>query len=90
MIQGVKTAGKKCSAAWRSRTMKREVALGLLMFWCLISYKVFWTTDVQIINALTGIYGIATPSIFAFVTAVFGFDAYAKQIKKTASEGQKP
>lgn len=61
--------------------MKRETAVALLIFWGLITIKIFWQSDVGVINALTGVYAIATPAIFTFVTAVFGFDAYAKQIK---------
>lgn len=66
--------------------MKRELAVALLMFWAIITAKVFWITDVSLINALTGIYGIVTPTIFMFVTAAFGFDAYVKQIKQNGSD----
>lgn len=66
--------------------MKRETAVALLGLWSIITLKLFWLTDVNVINALNGIYGILTPTVFMFATAAFGLDAYAKQIRKDAKE----
>lgn len=85
MVEVVKKVKRSTAHAWCSRTMKREVAIALLIFWAIITTKVFWTTSVELINALTGIYGIVTPTIFMFVTAAFGFDAFAKQIRGNSS-----
>lgn len=88
MVEALKKAKASASHAWCRRTMKRETSIALLIFWAIITTKLFWLTDVAIINALNGIYGIATPTIFMFVTAAFGFDAYAKQLKNRQSSGQ--
>lgn len=77
----LKRTGAACARAWVTKTMKREISVALLLLWSVITIKLFWLTDVTLINALTGIYGIATPTIFMFAAAAFGFDAWAKQIK---------
>jgi len=88
MVETIKKTKSSVSHAWCKRTMKRETSIALLIFWAVITTKLFWLTEVEIIVALNGIYGIVTPTIFMFVTAAFGFDAYTKQIRNRQSSGQ--
>ena len=76
----VKRARIAADLAWKNRSMKRETSIALLIFWAVLTAKLFWMTDVALVNALAGIYGILTPTIFMFAMAAFGFDAYVKQI----------
>lgn len=64
---------------WLKRTYKREVALLLIVFWIVITSKLFFWSSESLINALMTVYGTSTTMIGMFAAAAFGFDAYIKQ-----------
>lgn len=76
----VKSPPGTFSFNWMHRTFKREVAVGLLIFWCIITGRIFWGFDVATITAIAGVYATASTMVGTFALAAFGFDAYAKQV----------
>jgi len=63
---------------WAIRSFKRELAVIAFFFWMAISIKVFWMTEVALINALASAYGTASMSVWLYVAAAFGLDYYSK------------
>lgn len=75
---------KRIARMWTYRSGKREVALGLLCLWAVISLAAFghliWTGNVAMMNAFVGPYTTMTMAIFTFAVAAFGMDSYTKQV----------
>ena len=68
--------------SWERRSWKREVASFLLVVWSVATLRLFlWPATIEFIAAISGIYGMLTPAVFAFAAASFGFDAWVKQIR---------
>lgn len=63
-----------------SKTFKREVAIGALVFWALVTVRVFWQLTVQEANALASVYGTLTTTVWLFAAGAFGIDCVAKQM----------
>lgn len=67
--------------AWvLEKTFKREVAIAVLLFWFIITVRVFWFTDHNAIRALDSAYGTVTTTIWMYVVAAFGMDWVSKQM----------
>lgn len=66
------------------RTFKRELASGLLVFWALMTIRLFWWAEAGMVDALGAAYGAMTLAVFGFAAGAFGLDCYAKQIKPHA------
>lgn len=75
-------ARERFSINWLHRTFKREVAAGLLVFWCVITWRIVFYFDVAMITAVAGVYATASTMVGTFALAAFGFDAYAKQVQQ--------
>ena len=73
-------ARERFSLNWLNRTFKREVAMGLLVFWGVITWRIVFHFDVAQMGAIGAIYGTASTMVGTFALAAFGFDAYAKQV----------
>jgi len=67
--------------SWVDRSFKREMASILLMFWGVITVKLFFWSTETMVTALIGAYGTASTLVGMFAMAAFGFDAYIKQLK---------
>ena len=75
-------ARERFSENWLHRTFKREVATALLVFWCVVTWRIVWYFDVSQMGAIGAIYGTASTMVGTFALAAFGFDAYAKQVQQ--------
>jgi hypothetical protein len=77
--------------SWSAKTWKREVASLMLFVWCTITLRLFiWPATNEFLAAVTGIYGILTPAVFAFAGAAFGFDAWVKQMRGPTDAAKPP
>lgn len=63
-----------------SKSFKREVAVVALLFWVVLSYRVFWHPDVRFIEALAAPYGTVSTTVWLYVAAAFGMDALIKSM----------
>jgi len=72
--------GGDLSNSWSRRSFKREVALAAFAVWVVLTYKVFWATDVTVINALNAPYGTASMSIWLYIMAAFGLDSVTRSM----------
>lgn len=68
------------------KTFKRELAVAMLAFWTVVTYRVFWELDAEMIGALGTAYGTASTSIWLYVAAAFGIDAWAKQVRRAGAD----
>lgn len=72
------------AASWTinvaSKTFKREVALAGLLFWAVVTVRVFWYMDVHEANALAAVYGTMSTTVWLFAAGSFGIDCVAKQM----------
>ena len=80
MVEAVKQLCDSTSSSWARRSWKREVAVVLLIVWC-ISYLrcTIFPPSIEYMNASSGPLGLGTAAIFAFALAAFGLDALNKQ-----------
>ena len=62
------------------KTFKRELAVLVLLFWFIITIRVFWFTPTSDIRALDSAYGTVTTTIWLYVVAAFGMDWASKQM----------
>lgn len=76
MVQAAKIA---ISNSWSKRTFKRETAVILLIFWAVLTLKLFFWSNEALIGALGTAYGTATTLVGMFVMGAFGLDALFKQ-----------
>lgn len=81
----VQTVAAYVACGWRDRTFKREIAVMALLFWAVLTLRVFWFADAILIGALGTAYGTASTSIWLYVAAAFGMDAFSKQIRREES-----
>lgn len=66
---------------WINRkTFKRELAMAVLIFWFVITVRVFWYLDKDTVRALDTAYGMLSTTIWLFVAAAFGMDWASKQM----------
>lgn len=83
----VARAGIGLGNQWTGRSFKREIGVAVLLFWCVLTVKVFWGLDASMVGALSSAYGTASMSIWAYVLGAFGLDAYFKQGPAIAAPG---
>lgn len=65
----------------QKKTFKREVASALLIFWFILTWKLWHQTDPEIVEALTPAHASITPMILLFAAAAFGVDAAVKYLQ---------
>ena len=66
---------------WQRKSFKREIASAALLFWALITIRVFFGLPVDLVTALNGAYGSLSFSVWTFALGAFGLDAYLKREK---------
>ncbi len=66
------------SAAIR-KSFKREIAVGGLLFWLLITSFMFWYADVDRLGPLHAPYAAVTWSVWAYAAAAFGLHSLVTQ-----------
>lgn len=64
---------------WKMSTFKREFALLAFGVWVFITYRIFNSTDANLINAWGSAYGTASTAVWLYVMSAFGMDFAAKQ-----------
>lgn len=62
----------------KQKTFKREVGVIALIFWGVITYRVFWSLGIEHIRALESAYGVASTAIWLYVASAYGLDAFMK------------
>ncbi|MEM7505533.1 MAG: hypothetical protein AAF415_02215 [Pseudomonadota bacterium] len=75
---------------WTKRTGKRELSVGLVIFWIWMTHHLFTATPVENVAAYMPLYSTATMVIWGFTLAAFGMDAASKQLGLRLSRPQKP
>lgn len=87
-----KRVHRDLGTGWTSRSFKREVALVAFVVWVVLTYKVFWSIDVTVINALNAPYGTASMSIWLYIMAAFGLDSVTRSMmgNPAAPSGYQP
>ena len=63
------------------KTFKRETALLGLIFWAMLTGRVFWGIAPEHVDAYQGMYGAVTSATWLFAGAAFGLDQFAKKWK---------
>lgn len=61
------------------KTLKREVAVILLMFWGISSVSIFWFMDATRIETVTSPYMAMTYAVLGYAAAAFGMHSIATQ-----------
>lgn len=61
------------------KTLKREVAVLLLLFWGSASISIFWVMDAARIETVTSPYMAMTYAVLGYAAAAFGMHSIATQ-----------
>lgn len=64
-----------------AKSLKREVAFGCLVFWMVLTHRLFWAIDPAHVGVYTGPYGAVTFSVFGVVAGAFGLQHLTKDKK---------
>lgn len=81
----VKAATAFVCEGWSKRTFKREIAALAILFWSVLTIRIFWFADTELIGALGTAYGTASTSIWLYTMGAFGMDAYTKSRNQPAA-----